>query len=80
MEICKGCPLFSENKKKEGWSTVRLDEHCTDCGCTLSAKARCLSCQCPKEKWLAVVTHEENEQIKKQIDGKQDDVNKEGSN
>ena len=69
MEICRGCPLFSENKKKEGWKTNRPDEHCTDCGCTSSAKNRCLSCQCPQEKWMPVTTQEEYEQIKKETDG-----------
>lgn len=68
MEICKECPLFSENKKKlTDWTTKRPDEHCTSCGCTLSAKARCLSCECPLKKWLAVVSQEEFEKINSEI-------------
>jgi hypothetical protein len=53
ISICKECPLISTKHK-----TFRMDVHCTDCGCTLSAKTKCLSCSCPLNKWLAVV--EEN--------------------
>ncbi len=49
-----------------------MDEHCTDCGCTLSAKGKCLSCECPLEgenkKWGPVVTYEENQEITKQLE------------
>jgi len=47
-----------------------MDEHCTDCGCPLDAKTKCLSCKCPKDKWLAVATEEEHEEIKSIINGK----------
>jgi hypothetical protein len=47
---------------------VRPDEHCTNCGCTLAAKTRCLSCECPLKKWMAVVkTHEEEQQLRKEL-------------
>ena len=36
--ICDVCPNHSKNHK-----TVRPDEHCVSCGCTLSAKTKCLS-------------------------------------
>lgn len=68
IKICRDCPFFSENKKKTGWKTRRHDEHCTDCGCTSSAKNRCLSCECPLEgeekKWRAVTTQEEYDAIR----------------
>ena len=72
MEICRGCKFNSENRKKEGYKTVRLDEHCTNCGCTLSAKTACLSCECPLEekKWNAITSQEEYDGIK-QLIGKQ---------
>lgn len=74
MEICRGCKYFSENRKKEGYKTKRPDEHCTDCGCTLSAKTACLSCECPLEgkekKWQAVTTQEEYDGIKQSLEGK----------
>lgn len=65
LEICRSCELHSSNKKN--YSSLRADEHCTDCGCTLLAKTKCLGCSCPKDKWLQVVTDNEYKNIK---DGK----------
>ena len=67
MRICKQCEFHSANRKD--YKTIRPDAHCTHCGCTLSAKTKCLSCECPLQKWIAVVTQEQEEQIKKD-DGK----------
>lgn len=49
--ICMNCLFHSRFH-----NTFRPDDHCTQCGCTLSAKTRCLSCQCPLEKplWVPV--------------------------
>lgn len=60
LAICNECEHHSKNKK-----TLRPDDHCTHCGCTLSAKTKCLSCSCPLEKWVALVSSDEEEQIKK---------------
>lgn len=68
MEICKSCPLYSDNRKATGWKTKRPDVHCTNCGCTLSAKTACLSCECPKELWGSVLTNEEYEEIRNEIE------------
>lgn len=55
MDICRNCVWFSGNRKLiDGYKSMRPDEHCTDCGCTLSAKTKCLSCSCPKSKWLEI--------------------------
>ena len=51
LAICNKCEEHSSNKKE--YSTLRVDAHCTNCGCTLSAKTKCLTCECPLEKWLA---------------------------
>lgn len=56
MNICKQCEWFSKNRKD--YTTLRPDEHCTNCGCTLSAKTKCLSCSCPINLWDAVTTDE----------------------
>lgn len=32
-------------------NSSRPDDHCTNCGCTLMAKLRCLTCACPLDKW-----------------------------
>jgi len=47
MAICNECEHVSTKHK-----TIRPDIHCTDCGCTLSAKTKCLTCECPFKKWL----------------------------
>lgn len=66
MTICNDCPFISTKHK-----TSRPDVHCTDCGCTLSAKTACLSCECPKGKWLAEVSEEQLKQFK---DGQEDNI------
>jgi hypothetical protein len=58
MSICNECKFHSKHHK-----TIRFDEHCTHCGCTLSAKTKCLSCACPTEKWKPVMTREQEEEI-----------------
>ena len=63
LSICDNCPLHSKNHK----TPLRPDNHCTDCGCNLEAKAACLSCSCPQDKWLAVVDDKQEEQLKKDI-------------
>lgn len=66
---CLKCEHHSENKKKTDstYKTIRPDHHCTHCGCTLSAKTRCLSCKCPLDKWLEILTPEQEEQFKTSI-------------
>lgn len=58
MAICEACPNHSKNHK-----VVRPDAHCVSCGCTLSAKTKCLSCECPIHKWLAVLNDEQQDVI-----------------
>lgn len=66
--ICSDCPYNSAVRHKTlGYSTIRPDEHCTICGCTLSAKTKCLSCNCPIDKWHSVSTPEQEEELKKNI-------------
>lgn len=68
MSICLQCPHHSDNAKHNGYQTVRPDAHCTECGCTLAAKTRCLSCECPLKKWTAIVkTQEEEQALKKDL-------------
>lgn len=52
LGICAICEEHSMNRTD--YKSMRLDAHCTNCGCTLSAKTKCLSCECPLHKWLAV--------------------------
>jgi hypothetical protein len=68
-DACLKCEHHSENKKKADltYRTIRPDHHCTHCGCTLSAKTRCLSCKCPLDKWMEILTHEQEEEFKTSI-------------
>ena len=65
LSICEQCFFHSKNHK----TPLRPDAHCTDCGCNLEAKTACLSCGCPQDEWLAVVDQDEEEQLKKDING-----------
>lgn len=60
MTICNSCEEHSSNKKD--YKSIRVDAHCTNCGCTLSAKTKCLSCECPLQKWLSV-TQQTNDEL-----------------
>jgi hypothetical protein len=48
MRVCEACEFHSKNH-----FTIRPDVHCTNCGCTLSAKTKCLTCECPLKAWLS---------------------------
>jgi len=64
LSICNECPFHSKNHK----TPLRLDNHCTDCGCNLEAKTACLSCSCPQDEWTSVIANpEEEDQLKKDI-------------
>lgn len=59
MRICEQCEFHSKFH-----SSIRPDAHCTQCGCTLSAKTKCLSCKCPTDKWMEVLSPKEEDEIK----------------
>ena len=61
MAFCNECSYNSKFHK-----TWRRDIHCIECGCTLRAKTKCLSCACPLEvpKWKEVLTEEEEARFK----------------
>lgn len=63
LSICDTCPFNSKNAQLNGYKTLRRDEHCTECGCNLIAKSKCLSCKCPKDYWLEELTPEEEKTI-----------------
>ena len=56
MSVCESCEYHSKNH-----FSIRPDAHCTNCGCTLSAKTKCLTCECPVKKWLSETPPENNE-------------------
>ena len=78
LEICSTCSFQSEVRKREGkYKSVRPDVHCTNCGCTLSAKTACLSCNCPINLWEAIATDDQQEHIENEIDGQESIENQE---
>ena len=64
LEICRACPYHSSKH-----NTIRPDEHCTECGCPLISKTKCLSCECPLEgvlkQWKKYITKEEEAEMYK---------------
>jgi hypothetical protein len=61
IKICNSCEFHSSNRV--GYKSLRPDAHCTNCGCTLSAKTACLSCQCPLNKWMPVMTRKQEDEM-----------------
>ena len=51
ISICRSCPYNSRIAETGLAVRLRPDEHCTDCGCNLAAKTRCITCSCPQKKW-----------------------------
>ncbi len=66
LEICKACNYHSKNRKD--YKTVRPDDHCTNCGCTLAAKTKCLSCNCPMKYWKALMTDDQYDEIRNTLE------------
>jgi len=56
-KICKNC----DHLDTEGSHCLMPGSQpcCSDCGCSLAFKIRSLSAGCPKEKWEALLTEEE---------------------
>tara|TARA_R110002153_G_scaffold122010_10_gene267812 strand:+ start:1004 stop:1336 length:333 start_codon:yes stop_codon:yes gene_type:complete len=46
---------------------------CGECGCSLGFKLRSLSSACPSDKWKAVLTEDEEDELNKSIDDGQDE-------
>lgn len=68
LEICATCPYNSKNTPMNGWLTD-LYEHCTECGCPLTVKSKCLSCGCGYGKWLPVLTEDEEDILNAEYNG-----------
>ena len=61
LNVCKTCPFNSSNGK------IQTLSYCKSCGCNLKAKAACLSCKCPKNKWEDLLTDQQEDELKKEI-------------
>ncbi len=57
-EICDKCE----------YKSTTIHSHCKICGCNLTLKTHSLHAACPINKWLAVATEEESEQIEDKLE------------
>jgi hypothetical protein len=64
--ICKECEYLDT----EGNNCAMPGTHpcCADCGCSLSIKLRSLASECPKKKWSAYLTEDEEDKLIKQFE------------
>jgi len=62
INICESCEHHSKHH-----DSIRPDDHCTICGCTLVAKTKCLSCKCPIDKWMDEIEEQHEEIIKNNV-------------
>lgn len=61
MSICESCELIDKVGTK--CYMVGTQPCCGDCGCKLSFKTRSLSSSCPKDKWDALTSEDEEDAI-----------------
>jgi hypothetical protein len=47
---------------------TKVHEHCKICGCNLTLKTHSLHSSCPINKWLAVATEQESEEIENKLE------------
>lgn len=66
LEICKGCEFVAE-KGTELCAIPGTGPCCPECGCSWSIKLRTLSMPCPKNKWEAIMTAQEEELLNRML-------------
>jgi len=60
MKICNACEFMGDKCMVPGTGPC-----CNDCGCSLSFATRSLSYDCPKGKWKAVLSQEQEDELEK---------------
>ena len=60
-DICDGCEHI--DKKGKQCAVKGTKPCCAECGCSLAFKTRSLSSECPKGKWNAIATEEEEDEL-----------------
>lgn len=59
--ICKQCEFLDTVGKN--CAAPGTQPCCSDCGCSLAFKTRSLSSECPKGKWQALMTEEQEDML-----------------
>lgn len=57
-DICDKCEFIGDDCALPGTAPC-----CNECGCSLSLKTRSLASSCPKGKWDAVLTEEQEDEL-----------------
>jgi hypothetical protein len=57
-EICNNC-----TSKGDDCVVIGTAPCCNECGCSLAFKTRSLASDCPKGKWDAIITEEEEDNL-----------------
>ena len=69
INICHGCKLYDFSG--EGCMIPGTHPCCNEklggCGCSLKLKTRALSSECPKGKWIAELTEEEEDLLNEKL-------------
>ena len=65
LAICEKCDTIDRIGKK--CILPESQPCCGDCGCKLAWKVRCLAEECPLNKWEAILSEEEEEDVNKQL-------------
>lgn len=61
LKICLKCEHF--DNQGSNCLAPGTQPCCSECGCSLAFKTRSLSSSCPKEKWSAWLTEEQEEKL-----------------
>ena len=69
-DVCKQCELL--DIKGSECAVPGTQPCCGDCGCSLSIKMRSLASSCPKDKWPAYLTEDEELDLLKQLEDGED--------
>lgn len=69
MAICKSCDLFTNNNDGclAPLSSPCCDQRMGGCGCSLGFKTRSMSAECPKLKWKAEMTEDEEDKLNEKL-------------
>tara|TARA_Y100001938_G_C8073116_1_gene424352 strand:- start:115 stop:432 length:318 start_codon:yes stop_codon:yes gene_type:complete len=65
-KICSTCAHF--DTVGTGCAVPGTAPCCDDCGCILTLKVRSLSSSCPKGKWAAFMSEEDEEKLKNSLE------------